>query len=154
MSIDSYELLWRSLGRDSLCLRLWLQARLANTQTAQDLLKLTETLQSEKSRLQSRQQRDAAEALKLQQALAELRAAHSMLKAGRLHQHDHPETRQEFLTLDLKPAHAQLRVCAAELHEPLHVRLLHGQSRQRHPLIPARPAWPACIPCRPLGTNI
>ena len=59
------------------------QARLANTQTVQDLLKLAETLQHEKSRLQSREQRDAADALKLQQALAELRAAHSMVKVSR-----------------------------------------------------------------------
>ena len=60
-----------------------LQARLANTQTVQDLLKLTETLQHEKSRLQSREQKDAADTLKLQQALSELRAAHSMVKVGR-----------------------------------------------------------------------
>ena len=48
----------------------------------QDLLKLTETLQHEKSRLQIREQKDAADTLKLQQALTELRAAHSMVKVS------------------------------------------------------------------------
>ena len=66
-----------------------MQARLANTQTAEDLLKLTETLQHEKSRLQGREQRDAADTLRLQQALTELRAAQSMVKVGR----EHPGTR-------------------------------------------------------------
>ena len=59
------------------------QARLAGTQTVADLLKLTETLQAEKGRLQSRQQREGADQQRLQQALTELQAAHSRLKVGR-----------------------------------------------------------------------
>lgn len=56
------------------------QARLGNTQTVQDLLKLTESLQQEKARLQAREQKDVHDAHRLQQALLDLRAAHSRLK--------------------------------------------------------------------------
>ena len=59
-----------------------LQARLGNTQTVQDLLKLTETLQAEKRRLQGREQKDGSEKQRLQQALADVRAATSRLKVG------------------------------------------------------------------------
>jgi len=57
-----------------------MQARLGNAQTVQDLLKLTETLQHEKNALQSREQKDGVDRHKLQHALNDLRAAHSMLK--------------------------------------------------------------------------
>ena len=62
-----------------------LQARLGNTQTVQDLLKLTETLQAEKRRLQGREQKDGSEKQRLQQALADVRAATSRLKVGFTH---------------------------------------------------------------------
>ncbi len=58
------------------------QARLAGTQTVADLLKLTETLQAEKERLQNRQQREGMDQQRLQQALSELRAVQSRLKVG------------------------------------------------------------------------
>ena len=59
-----------------------LQARLGNTQTVQDLLKLTETLQAEKRKLQSREQKDSSEKQRLQQALADIRVATSRFKVG------------------------------------------------------------------------
>lgn len=62
-----------------------LQARLGNTQTVQDLLKLTETLQAEKRRLQGREQKDGSEKQRLQQALADVRAATSRHKVGFTH---------------------------------------------------------------------
>ena len=61
-----------------------LQARLSSTQTVQDLLKLTEALQAEKRRLQGREQKDGSEKQRLQQALADLRAATSKSKVGRV----------------------------------------------------------------------
>ena len=62
-----------------------LQARLGNIQTVQDLLKLTETLQAEKRRLQGREQKDSSEKQRLQQALADIRAATSRLKVSFTH---------------------------------------------------------------------
>ena len=95
MSVN-LEMTWQLVSPDKKCPVNWpsVQARLGNTQTVEDLLKLTETLQHEKSRLQSREQRDAADVLKLQQALAELRAAHSMIKVGLDHLDSCPQHSQ------------------------------------------------------------